>query len=317
MNHIGLSEATTLGQLTSSEPGTRRKVGRFRETRRIRAVRGAFRILSKVTPKIAAKIAYGILAKPPRSREMGWQIELREKAQTHRLCVGGNDVMVYEWGTGPTVLMVHGWGARATHIGKMIDPLVATGFRVVSFDAPAHGNSSGRSTDLIEFAGAVASVAQHAGPIHTLIAHSFGVAMALFARRDWGLEVKNQVLISSFDHCKWFTEAFRTYIGIEANVMDSARQMMVERYSGRLDWERMSVVEMLRRTGEPTLIIHDKFDAEIPYQHSLSLLQAAPHARMFATSGLGHHRLLGNSDVIESVVQFACGENSPEFREMP
>ena len=80
--------------------------------------------------------------------------------------------------------MVHGWGARATHMGKMIEPLVAAGFRLVAFDAPAHGESFGGSTDLIEYAAAIKAVARHAGPVHTLLAHSFGVAMALYARRD-------------------------------------------------------------------------------------------------------------------------------------
>lgn len=299
-----------MGRLTNVEPGVRRHVGRFRETRRVQAARGAFWVLCKVAPRIAARIAYDVLARPPRTRELPWQMALRKDALVYCLRTGGHELVVYEWGDGPTVLMVHGWGARATHMGKMIGPLVAAGFRVVSFDAPAHGSSSGRSTDLIEFAGAVASVVQHSGPIHTVVAHSFGVAMTLFARRDWGFEVKNQILISSFDHCKWFTEAFRRYIGIEASVMEQARQLMVERYSGRLNWDQMSVVEMLRRTSEPTLIIHDQQDGEIPFQHSLSLLQGAPNARLYATNGMGHHRLLGSQDVIEQVVKFAAGESS-------
>ena len=153
----------------------------------------------------------------------------------------------------------------------------------------------GKSTDLIEYAAAIKAVARHAGPVHTLPAHSFGVAMALYARREWGVQVQRQVLVSSFRHCKWFTEAFAKYVGLHPNVMARAMQMMVERYQGRLDWDSMSVVEMLRRTRQPTLIIHDREDLEIPFEHSMALLQAAPHAQFHATSWLGHHRLLGNT----------------------
>ncbi len=291
-------------QIAGAPP--RRRIGRFAETRRMRLVRGAFRVLCGVTPGLSAHLAYKLLATPPRSPEKPWQTELREIAVTTRLRMGAQDIAVYEWGSGPTVLMVHGWGARATHMGKMIEPLARAGFRVVAFDAPAHGESFGRSTDLVEFAAAIKAVARHAGPIHTVLAHSFGVAMALFARRDWGVEVKRQVLVSSFTHCKWFTEAFARHVGLQPGVMERAMQMMVDRYQGRLDWDHLSVVEMLRQHDDPTLIIHDREDQEIPFDHSVALLQAAPQARFHATSGLGHHRLLGDAGVIAEVVKFVA-----------
>ena len=282
----------------------RRTVGRFAEKPGIKAVRIAFKLLCRVLPTAAAHLTYQLLSRPPRAPERPWQMALREQAQTTRLAHSSGTLYVYSWGDGPTVLMVHGWGARATHMGKLIKPLVAAGFRVVSFDAPGHGQSSGRTTDLVQFASAIAAVARFAGPIHTLIAHSFGVAMALYARRDWGVEVDRQVLVSSFDHCKWFTDAFAAYVGLDPQVMAQARQLMVDRYVGQLDWEQLSVVDMLRGTPEPTLILHDTDDLEIPIQHSLSLLQAAPAAQFHTTSGCGHHRLLANPALIERVVRF-------------
>ena len=282
----------------------RRTVGRFAEKPGIKAVRIAFKLLCSVSPTVAAHLTYQLLSRPPRAPERPWQTALREQAQTTHLAHSSGTLCVYSWGDGPTVLMVHGWGARATHMGKLIKPLVAAGFRVVSFDAPGHGESTGRTTDLVQFASAIAAVAKFAGPIHTLLAHSFGVAMALYARRNWGVEVQRQILISSFDHCKWFTEAFAAYVGLKQEVMARARQLMVDRYDGKLDWDQLSVVEMLRRTCEPTLILHDTDDLEIPVQHSLSLLQAAPLAQFHSTSGYGHHRLLGSSAVIERVVRF-------------
>jgi pimeloyl-ACP methyl ester carboxylesterase len=282
----------------------RRKAGRFAETSGIHIVRKAFGLLCKASPGIAARIAYALLSKPPRTQERPWQVDLRQRARTSTIRHTSGSLKVHEWGAGPVVLLVHGWGARATHMGKLIEPLVDAGYRVVSFDAPAHGDSTGSNTDLMEFASAVDTVARFAGPVDTLIAHSFGVSMALFARRDWGVEAKRQVFISSFDHCKWFTNAFANYVGLSAGVIEQARQLMVERYWGRLDWDRLSVVEMLRRTEEPTLIVHDTEDPEIPYEHGLALVQAAPHAQIHTTSGLGHHRLLGSPAVIQRVLSF-------------
>lgn len=292
-----------------ADAATRRQVGRFRESNKAKALRYAFISLCKIAPNTAARFTFSLLARPPRSPERSWQTQLRESARLFRVRWGDRKIVAYSWGEGPAILMVHGWGARATHMGKMIEPLVKAGFRVISFDAPAHGASRRRSTDLVEYASAISAVAQHIGPIHTILAHSFGVAMALYARRDWGVEAQKQIYISSFNHCRWFTEAFRYHVGISAEVMERARQMMVNRYLGRFDWDKLSVVELLRRTHEPTLLVHDEDDGEIPFHHTLELYGAKAEAELFSTTGLGHHRLLGDPSVISRVVQFVMEQD--------
>lgn len=314
-----MSELTTLNMADTSheylaDTAVKRQVGRFRETRKAQLMRSALGTLCEIAPQTTASIAYALLSRPPRSPERSWQTRLLESARRSWLRIGNRGIAMHTWGRGPTVLMVHGWGARSTHMGKMIEPLVQAGFRVVSFDAPAHGQSEGRHTDLVEFSAAIAAVARQSGPIHTIVAHSFGVAMALLARRDWGVEAKRQIYISSFDHCKWFTEAFRHHAGISAEVMESTRQMMVERHNGRVNWDQLSVVEMLRRTQEPTLLIHDREDDEIPFQHTVALHEAAACGELFTTSGFGHHRLLGLSSVIDRVVKFVSDETTKNPR---
>jgi pimeloyl-ACP methyl ester carboxylesterase len=286
------------------EPGAPRRAGRFAETRSARAMRGVFRVLCKVAPAFAAHLGYRLLARPPRSAESSWQAALREKAHTWHLRFGSGELAVYEWGAGPVVMMVHGWGSRATHMGKMIGPLVDAGFRVVAFDAPAHGASSGHSTDLVEFASAIAAVARNVGPVRCVLAHSFGASMSLYAKRDWGVASEKLVLISSLAHCNWFIEAFGRHVGLSSAVLDIVRQKLVALYCGRLSWNRMSVVDMLRHNEGPALIVHDEDDEEIPFQHGLALAQASSRAQFHATRGYGHHRVVRSSDVIQRIVQF-------------
>jgi pimeloyl-ACP methyl ester carboxylesterase len=282
----------------------RRDVGRFRETRKMKIARWAFGRLSVFAPGIAARLAYRALATPPTSAERTWQAKLRQEAKVTKLQFGAGHINVYEWGIGPSVLMVHGWGARATHMGKMIAPLVVAGYRVISFDAPAHGDSSGKHTEPVEFAAAVHAVVKQVGHVHVAITHSFGAAGALLAQRDWGDIADNFVLVSPIESCMWFTEMFREYAGVSAAVMARARQIVVDRYNGRFLWERMSVVDLVRSARRPTLLIHDRDDAEIPFAHSTAILEAGNHVERHATSDLGHHRLLGDSRVIARVVKF-------------
>ena len=150
----------------------------------------------------------------------------------------------------------------------------------------------------------LATVARQVGPLHAVIGHSFGAAMALFAARDWGLDTTRFVLISTFSHCSWFVNLFAEHVGLTTAVQDRVRDMFVERYGGRFDWERMSVVEMARQARLPTLLVHDEGDVEIPFEHCLSLSAALPCAQLKATRGLGHHRVLRNAEVIRRLVAF-------------
>ena len=88
---------------------------------------------------------------PPKWPELAREADLRATAVSTPLRLGesgfarggGDEIAVYAWGNGPTILCVHGWGGRATNFAAFIGPMVAAGFRVVAFDAPGHGQSSG------------------------------------------------------------------------------------------------------------------------------------------------------------------------------
>ena len=49
------------------------------------------------------------------------------------------------------VLLVHGWSGRSTQLFAFADKLLENGFMVISFDGPAHGKSTGRTTMMPEF----------------------------------------------------------------------------------------------------------------------------------------------------------------------
>jgi pimeloyl-ACP methyl ester carboxylesterase len=307
MNHEFAADACTPDGLQARIP-TPQRAGRFAQTRRTRAMRGIFAGLCKYAPTVAAHLAFGLLARPPRPEVRDWHLLLRKKASHRSLKCGVNELSVYAWGSGPTILLVHGWGSHATHMGRMVLPLVDAGYRVIAFDAPAHGLSSGTTTDLVEFARSIAAVAADAGPLHAIVAHSFGAAMALYAARDWGVDTRKMVLISTFEHFNWFLDAFAGQIGLTPEVLQRVRDMQEQRYGGRLDWSRMSVVDMARTAGLQLLVIHDEDDKEIPVAHGLAVAGARLDACFRRTRGLGHQLVVRNAAVITHVVDFVNGK---------
>ena len=88
---------------------------------------------------------------------------------------------VREWGSGLTVLLVHGWNANWSHFGKLIPVLLNQGYRVVAYDAPAHGESSGNQTNIVEMSSALLAVKKDIGEVHAVVGHSLGGATTALA----------------------------------------------------------------------------------------------------------------------------------------
>jgi len=114
-------------------------------SRLLPVVRAGNRLLSALAPSVAARLAERRFLTPSRPRRPDAELALLATARARPLFVGTRHIELWLWGAGPSVLLVHGWGGRGTQLGAFVEPLVARGFSVVTFDAPGHGASgSGR-----------------------------------------------------------------------------------------------------------------------------------------------------------------------------
>ena len=60
----------------------------------------------------------------------------------------------------PPVLLLHGWDGRAAQMISFVEPLVDAGYAVLAVDAPAHGASAGRQTNMLEWSLALRAIAR-------------------------------------------------------------------------------------------------------------------------------------------------------------
>src|SRR3954462_131875 len=97
---------------------------------RVLALRAVFTTVGSVAPGIAARWAESIFCTPPRHEPRS--ADEAHLATGRRFTVGsdGHDLAAWEWGAGPTVILVHGWGSRAGRFSAMARGLVGSGFRV-------------------------------------------------------------------------------------------------------------------------------------------------------------------------------------------
>ena len=82
-------------------------------------------------------------------------------------------VMLYQYGeSSKKILLVHGWSGRGTQLFKIADKLVKVGYSTISFDAPAHGKSPGKTTIMADFVEAILEIEKQFGPFEAAVGHS-------------------------------------------------------------------------------------------------------------------------------------------------
>ena len=125
-----------------------------------------FGTLGVLFPRAATEYAYKLFA-TPRSRAKHWKTDaIIDSAVVSDLMFDNLKIKIYEWGTGDKiVLLVHGWESRGTALRMFVNPLLKSGFKIVTFDAPAHGDSEGEILNLPTNARMIAEVMKKFGGV--------------------------------------------------------------------------------------------------------------------------------------------------------
>ncbi|MBV8756116.1 MAG: alpha/beta hydrolase [Deltaproteobacteria bacterium] len=212
-------------------------------------------------------------------------------------------VAAWAWGHGPTALLVHGWEGRGSQLGSFVEPLVAAGMSVVAFDAPGHGDSPEHRLYLTDLADTVADVAAAIGPVHAIIAHSFGAAAVLLAHPRSGLAAPRNILLSPNVLIDEALDRFAHLVGLD----DTDRIALEARLAAQTS---VSIADLALPTLTATrddalLVIHDTDDREVPLRHGEQLAATWPNATLHTTTNLGHRRILRDPDVLALATTFA------------
>lgn len=267
--------------------------------------------VGRLSPRLAGNLAYRLFfTTRPRMAVRAADAATHDDARRGTLLVRGTPVTTYTWGTGPrTVLLLHGWRGRASQFAPLVRELVAEGFRVVAFDAPAHGSSGGRHTDIRDWIDAAEQLDRTHGPFSALIGHSFGGLAALTVARSSG-SVPAVAVVAGAAAPDAFLAQFVRDLRLDAATADRLRTRFLRRL--RLDpataAERYDAAAHPLPAGTALLVVHDRGDRRMPDHDALRLHAAHPgRSRLVRTVGLGHTRVLSADPTLDAVVALATG----------
>jgi pimeloyl-ACP methyl ester carboxylesterase len=233
-----------------------------------------------LTPRVRRGVASAI----------GWEQRLSRETP-------GGEVVVWTSGSGPAVLLVHGWESTHVDMDAFVRPLLALGRRVVSFDLPAHGESPGATATMADAAAAVADLGRAYGPLEGVIAHSFGCPSSAIAMAD-GLPVGRAVLISPPAYYERFVRATAARAGFDVSELVAA---FAER---GLDVTALNLPETAAALDVPALIFHSADDRVVDIGFGETVARAWRGSTFVPLEGLGHSRILRDPEVVRRAVDF-------------
>jgi len=273
---------------------------------KLAAIRTAFGTLERVAPDLGARWAERLwLSVPPYRGKARPGVLPRGEEFTVR--VKDRTVVGTAWGTGPVVYLVHGRGGISAQLHPFVAPLLATGHRVVTFDALSHGASdpgfvSPHHFTIPEMASALSAVVKQHGQPHAVIAHSIGCASTFFALRG-GVRPSRLVFLAPMTQPTPYTTVFAATLGFGERI----RTRMMARVAARVDtpWDDFDMPTQVTRIAPPPLLtFHDPADTETRYADSVAIVRAWPAAELVTVKELGHWRLLRDQDTITRAVDF-------------
>lgn len=266
------------------------------------ATRLALQLYARVAPQKAGQLVNRMAFRPSRLPMPSRYEYLLDNADSYtQLQHGAHSIPVYSWGKGPVVLGVHGWAGAGIQFGAWVNPLVEAGYRVVLFDAPAHGRAQGSSTDLFEMAEVTAKVADSVGQVHGILAHSMGCIATARAIKD-GLNSQHLVMLAPPLSLTAVMGNLGQQLGLSQDVLNIHLRLMEERF-GQSVWDKLDLEALSRSLTQRGVIVLDDDDTSVAPNESERISTNWQAAQVLRTRGLGHYRLLWSPLVIETVLQ--------------
>jgi esterase/lipase len=269
----------------------------------LRFIQWAFPKVESIAPRYAHAWFVKLFFSPPRYPIPASEKAVIQKADRFTVRAGEKHVECYAWGDGPVILLVHGWAGRAGQFRNFILPFVKAGYKVVTFDAPAHGLSKGSATSIIDFKDAILSIEKDAGLIEAVIGHSLGGAAGLFAISE-GLNVRKMITIATPTVGDEIIQEFTSRLNGSQRAIDHLKKQIYHTFNRSFDEFMATHFIRLLPVEIDLLVLHDENDKEATLKNAAALLAAYPAAKFIKTMGLGHVRILRDDKVIESCLTF-------------
>lgn len=255
-------------------------------------------------PAYMAQMAVNRFSSPRRFERTELELACFERGRQYEFASGriANICGETEQADQPLIILVHGWESRGTTFYMMIETLVAQGYKVLAWNAPAHGASPGKKTQIYDMAKALAEdlIASKLSP-KAIVGHSMGGALMGVLHKYLNLPPIVVIISAPSKFKRVFWPKFKSY-----GMSDKAVKICFEQIEamGGHSLDNISLYNSTLFKGRSVLVVHDENDREIPFSEFTSLQPFWPTATFHPTQGLGHRRILRDAALADTITLY-------------
>lgn len=273
----------------------------------LKYVRTKFKILSSLSKRKAAEKAFELFC-TPQSRTLKDLPVVFEEAEKIEFALEGNTVRGYRWnhadGGKKKALILHGFESSVVNFERYVQPLMAKGYEVLAFDAPAHGLSTGKKITVVTYKNMVHYIWDHFGPVDAFITHSFGGLTLSLALEEIPHSAGTRiVLIAPAAETKRAIDNFFTLLRLGPAVRREFDKLIKEMGGRPPEW--YSVARAAPQLRGEVLFLQDKDDQVTPLSDVEPIMRKNyPNFRFVISEGLGHRKIYRDDQSFNAIMEF-------------
>ena len=262
-------------------------------------------ILYRISPVKAGQLAFTLFTTPVRFPKKKSEIFLAAspvKMEFNGKVVSG---AVFNQHQSRKALILHGFSSSKEKFDYYIQPLLDKNYQVLAFDAPAHGDSQGKTVNAVEYGEMIKKIIKEFGEIDAFIAHSFGgLALSLALEEiEHNHQTKVVLIAPATETTSAIDSAFKI-IGLNNSAIRKAIENNIYAISGKYaNW--FSVRRAIHNIKADILWVHDKNDDTTPFADALEAKgDNHRHVKFHLTEGLGHSKIYKDESIIKLIIDF-------------
>ena len=261
------------------------------------------RLLQILSSSLGSRVAYKYMNSPKVRKLRKSEEKVLDESIVDKVIYNNFTIYKYQWGTenNKIALLVHGWEGRASNFASIIKSLTNNGYKVIAYDAPAHGRSSKGNTNMFEFSTFLESELKKSLP-DLIISHSFGsVSTATVLRKNPNLKINLWFMITTpyrfISRVNDMSEYFRLNSKTKNKLINRIQKDTQESIS-QLD---MAIYCEELKNVEKAIIVHSKTDKILPIEGAREVAKSFKKSKLIELNNLGHYAILRSNELNEII----------------
>ncbi|MCP4670608.1 MAG: alpha/beta hydrolase [Desulfobacula sp.] len=217
--------------------------------------------------------------------------------------VNGETIKCWQWGEGPAIVCVHGWGGSGVQFQGVVDQAIAAGYSLIVFDGPGHGLSPGKFCSYFQMTDVVRALLgkRDEFSIAGLIGHSFGAAAIINSLSKENIQLPAVLIAPALQLVRLLDKAFGHY-----GIPNRLYMQLIAKFEEKYNYSFIddNPIKLLKNENMSFLIVHDPEDTVTPYKDSMHAVQQFSSLKLMTMKNLGHKNILRDDKVIKAALAF-------------